>query len=62
MPSKIILNSCTGDNKILYHGAAKETRGEAAKGSHILMKLYIYIYIYIYIHTWFYLYENENSI
>jgi len=31
----VVLQSCTGDNKILYHGAAKETRGEAAKGRHI---------------------------
>jgi len=31
----VVLQSCTGDNKILYHGAAKETRGEAAKGMHV---------------------------
>lgn len=31
----VVLQSCTGDNKVLYHGAAKETRGEAAKGRHI---------------------------
>lgn len=35
----VVLNSCTGDNKILYHGAAKETRGKAAKGRHIIMMI-----------------------
>lgn len=28
---------CTGDNKILSHGAAKETRGEVAKGTRIMI-------------------------
>ncbi|KAH1196777.1 hypothetical protein GmHk_18G050725 [Glycine max] len=27
----VVLHVCTGDDKILYHGAAKETRGKAAK-------------------------------
>lgn len=28
-----LLNICTGDNKIIFHGATKETRGEVSKGT-----------------------------